>query len=143
MVGFDEDGPNEMEASNQQAVVRAAYRNLMDDIATNEEELTDVHNPRLRGYMETNEQLFEQVAEPQDAVLDARVIKQLSRLCRQQAEQMSSNINQINQQEFADRLVGNMTGGEVGASISRKKWVLLGRQVKVRALAPSSSPVPS
>ena len=30
--------------------------------------------------------------------MDARVIKQLSRLCRQQAEGMSANINQFNQQ---------------------------------------------
>ena len=39
-----------------------------------------------------------QVSAPQEAVLDARVLKQLSRLCRTQAEQMSANITQFNQQ---------------------------------------------
>ena len=34
-------------------------------------------------------------------------------------------------QEFAERLVANMTGGEVGQPIAKKKWVLLGKQVKV------------
>ena len=38
------------------------------------------------------------MAAPQEAVLDARVLKQLARLGRIQAEQMSANITQFNQQ---------------------------------------------
>ena len=104
------------EANEDQALVRAGYRSLMDDITNNEDELGDVSGQcqgRLREYMVANEQLFEQVkkhwkqcllyspfqvAAPQEAVLDARVLKQLSRLCRTQAEQMSANITQFNQQ---------------------------------------------
>ena len=47
-----------------QAVVRASYRSLMEDITTNEEQLGDFsgecHN-RLREYMEANETLFQKV----------------------------------------------------------------------------------
>jgi len=135
MVGVQDDasssGDERMEPD--QAVVRAGYRSLMDDIAVNEEELGDVANSchtRLRDYMENNEALFEQVTAPQEAVLDARVIKQLSRLCRQQAEQLSANIATFSQAEFAEKLVGNMAGGEAGAAVTRRKWVLLGRQVQ-------------
>ena len=39
-------------------------------------------------------------------------------------------------QEFAERLVANMTGGEVGQPIAKKKWVLLGKQVKVTGQPP-------
>jgi len=134
MVGSNGDEENRMaeegdEANEDQALVRAGYRSLMDDITNNEDELGDVSGQcqgRLREYMVANEQLFEQVAAPQEAVLDARVLKQLSRLCRTQAEQMSANITQFNQQEFAEKLMANMGGG----GISGRKWVLLGTQVK-------------
>ena len=43
--------------------------------------------------MQDNEKLFSQVAAPQEAVMDAMLIKHLSRLCRQQAEQMSANMS--------------------------------------------------
>jgi len=122
-------GEEEDESKVDQAVVRAGYRSLMDDITTNEEELGNVSgqcHTRLREYMEANEELFHQVSAPQEAVLDARVLKQLSRLCRTQAEQMSANITQFNQQGFAEKLMANMGGGE----ISRRKWVILGTQVK-------------
>ena len=42
------------------------------------------------------------MAAPQEAVLDARVLKQLARLGRIQAEQMSANITQFNQQVVAN-----------------------------------------
>jgi len=122
-------GGEEDESNVDQAVVRAGYRSLMDDITNNEEELGDVSgvcHTQLKEYMEANEALFEQVSAPQEAVLDARVLKQLSRLCRTQAEQLSANITQFNQQEFAEKLMANMGGGD----ISRRKWVLLGTQVK-------------
>ena len=120
---------DEREESNvDQAVVRAGYRSLMDDITTNEEELGDVSgecHTRLKEYMEANEELFHQVeylspskyfftssylvtfqvSAPQEAVLDARVLKQLSRLCRTQAEQMSANITQFNQQVSQKKIV--------------------------------------
>lgn len=123
------DNSEEEAAGAEQAQVRAGYKELLDNIAGNEEDCGDLKSPSLLGYMTANEQLFEKVAAPQEAVMDARVIKQLSRLCRTQAEQMSSNINQFQQQEFAEKLVSNMTGGE-GGVVSRKKWILLGRQVK-------------
>ena len=119
-------GGEEDESNVDQAVVRAGYRSLMDDITNNEEELGDVSgvcHTQLKEYMEANEALFEQVnnllgfrhlpnlfcffiepyhlfqvSAPQEAVLDARVLKQLSRLCRTQAEQLSANITQFNQQ---------------------------------------------
>jgi len=122
-------GGEEEESNVDQAVVRAGYRSLMDDITNNEEELGDVSgvcHTQLKEYMEANEALFQQVSAPQEAVLDARVLKQLSRLCLTQAQQMSANITQFNQQEFAEKLMANMGGG----GISRRKWILLGTQVK-------------
>ena len=74
-----EDG-EEVEANR--AVARAGYR-LMDEIAGKDEELASMENHQLFGYMQDNERLFSQVAAPQEAVMDAMLIKHLSRLCRQ------------------------------------------------------------
>jgi len=112
------------------AVVRAGYRQLMDEVAGKEEELADIENHQLLDYMQHNEKLFEQVAAPQEAVMDAVLIKNLSRLCRQQAEQMSANIAQFRQEEYAEKLVGSMRGGG-GQTLGRRKWVMLGQQAKV------------
>ena len=58
----------------------------------------------------TNERLFSQVAAPQEAMMDAMLIKHLSRLCRQQAEQMSANIAQFRHKKYVKRLVASMRG---------------------------------
>eukprot|EP00092_Neocalanus_flemingeri_P035335 GFUD01038445.1.p1 GENE.GFUD01038445.1~~GFUD01038445.1.p1 ORF type:complete len:321 (+),score=123.61 GFUD01038445.1:42-965(+) len=118
----------EMEANR--AVVRAGYRKLMDEIAGKEEELVNIENHQLLGYMQHNEELFTQVAAPQEAVMDALLIKHLSRLCRQQAEQMSANIAQFRHEEYAERLVASMRG-EGGQQLARRKWVMLGQQAKL------------
>jgi len=124
------ESSNDDGVGNNQTIVRAGYKELLDNIVGNEEELAELQNPKLFDIMETNEELFEQVGAPQEAVMDARVIKQVSRLCRQQAEKMSANINPFSQQEFAEKLINNMTGGDVGSRVSRRKWILLGKQVK-------------
>jgi len=118
----------ELEANR--AVVRAGYRKLMDEVAGKEEELGNIENHQLLGYLQNNEELFSKVAAPQEAVMDALLIKNLSRLCRQQAEQMSANIAQFRHEEYAERLVASMRG-EGGQQLARRKWVMLGQQAKV------------
>ena len=118
----------EVEASR--AVVRAGYRKLMDEIAGKEEELVSIENHQLLEYMQHNEELFTKVAAPQEAVMDALVINHLSRLCRQQSEQMSANIAQFRHEDYAERLVASMRG-EGGQQLGKRKWVILGQQAKL------------
>ena len=122
-----EDGE---EAEANRALLRAGYRKLMDDIAGKEEELVNIEDNQLLGYMMQNEELFSKVSAPQEAVMDAMVIKQISRMCRQKAEQMSANIAQFRHEEYAERLVASMRG-EGGQQLARRKWVLLGQQAKL------------
>lgn len=119
-------------------VIRTGYRKLMDVIAGDEDELGTLQQEeegrgegeggrQLLGFLKENDTLYQQSATAQEAVMDARVLKQLSRLCRKQAEQMSSNIAQFRPDEYCSKLMGNMAGG---GGLSRRKWVLLGSQVK-------------
>ena len=50
------------------------------------------------------------MAAPQEAMMDAMLIKHLSRLCRKQAEEMSANIAQFRHKEYLERLVASMRG---------------------------------
>ena len=62
--GENRMGGEEDESNVDQAVVRAGYRSLMDDITNNEEELGDVSgvcHTQLKEYMEANEALYQQV----------------------------------------------------------------------------------
>ena len=69
MVGSQEDRMEGAEGDDggskgDQALVRAGYRSLMEDITTNEEELGDVSGQcqsRLLEYMAQNQALFQQV----------------------------------------------------------------------------------
>ena len=64
--------------------------------------------------------------------MDAMLIKHLSRLCRQQAEQMSANIAQFgHEEECVERLVASMRGEGGGQPLARRKCVMLGQQAKV------------
>ena len=75
-----------------------------------DKELASIDNHQLFGYVQDNERLFSQVAAPQEAVMGAMLIKHLSRLCRQQAEQMSANIAQFRHKGYVERLLTSMRG---------------------------------
>ena len=49
--------------------------------------------------------------DPTAAMLDARLVAQLSRLCRQQGEGLSTNAQAFHAVEFAAKTVHNMGGG--------------------------------
>ena len=76
----------------ERAVTRSGYRKLMDQIADKEEDIVDVNgeNNHLLQFLQNNEELYDKVDAPQEAVMDAVVVKQLSKLCKKQAENMST-----------------------------------------------------
>lgn len=76
----------------ERAVTRSGYRKLMDQIADNEEDIVDVNGEtnHLLQFLQNNEELYKEVDAPQEAVMDAVVVKHLSRLCKKQAENMST-----------------------------------------------------
>jgi len=129
----NDDVVRSAKAEEERQKTRQGYRKLMDKLANEEEHLVNIDNQHLTGYMQENEELYGKVNTPQEAVLDARVIKQISRICRQQAEGMSANITQFQHTEYADRLVQGMKGTRTEdgtAKLTSKKWVMLGKTVQ-------------
>jgi len=113
----------------QAVLTRQGYRKLMDDIVDNEDNMIETENNHhvLLQYLQNNDELYDNVEAPQEAVMDAHVVKHLSRLCRKQAEQMSTNINVFKAEEYAEKLKASMN---VEQSLDKRKWILLGEQVK-------------
>ena len=138
---MDESGDDSM--SEQQhleanrKVTRARYRKLMDKIADNQEALAGQDLPApdnvspdksshcLMQFICENNDIFQKVDAPQEASMDAVVIRNLSKMCRQRAENMTTNINQFRMEEFALKIKVNM-GCEENAPMTRRKWVQLG-----------------
>ena len=91
---MDSDQEQEQQArvEAERAVTRSGYRKLMDEIADNGEDIVDVNGDtnHLLQFLQNNEELYKEVDAPQEAVMDAVVVKHLSRLCKKQAENMST-----------------------------------------------------
>ena len=91
---MDSDQEQEQQArvEAERAVTRSGYRKLMDEIADNEEDIVYVNGDtnHLLQFLQNNEELYKEVDAPQEAVMDAVVVKHLSRLCKKQAENMST-----------------------------------------------------
>jgi len=115
------------EEGDSRAQVRQGYKDLMEAIANNGGKLAtqseNDHN-ELLDYLKTGDQLFSQVKAPQECVMDATVVKNLSRICKEQAHQMSANVNQFKYEEYVDKLKLNLRG------LDKKKWLMFGEQAK-------------
>lgn len=118
------------EAGTKRAEVRKGYKNLMEAIATNGEILavqSNEDNNVVLKYLQIGEQLFSQVKAPQECVMDANVVRNLSRICKQQASQMSANINTFKYEEYVERLKMKLN---FSRGPDKKKWLMLGEQAK-------------
>ncbi len=60
---------------------------------------------------------------PQEALLDARLLLQISRICRQRGEGLSANEQAFHPSEFAEKLIGFMRGSNRTADA----WVKFGK----------------
>ena len=129
----DQEDVEMLELSDlSRAEIQHGYRNLMDDIARNEENLikktVDSDDNELLGYLKKGEELWGGVKGAQECLLDSRVTRNLSRITRQQVLQMSVNINQFQYEEYADKLRSSLNLKD--GRLDLKKWVMLGQQAK-------------
>ena len=119
-------------SEDSRAELRQGYRNLMEDIARNEENLIkkslDTESNELLEYLRKGEELWGGVKGAQECLLDSRVTRNLSSIARQQVQGMSVNINQFQWEEYALKLRNSMNLKD--GRLDLKKWVMLGRQAK-------------
>ena len=121
---MDEEASQVVKDEAKREELRQGYRKLMETIAKNEESLVSQDNTELLDCMKEGAQLFGQVTAPQELGMDANVVKKLSRICRQQAHQMSANIHQFRYEDYVEKL---RKGMNVKNRLDMKKWVTLGK----------------
>ena len=152
------------ESAVSQEDVRAGYRSLIKDLVAAEDRILAAvvapesgdggadaqgdengdggdegggggKNDALLDHMKQADDLYTHVDDPTAAILDARLVAQLSRICRQQGEGLSTNAQAFHMVEFADKMVHNM-GGDTDAKTGRvalpgRHWAKLGSAIKV------------
>ncbi|TRY73413.1 hypothetical protein TCAL_14658 [Tigriopus californicus] len=85
------------------------------------------------GALNEADALYSRVKHAEEAVLDAQICKQISRLCRQRAEGFSTNVQGFHAQEYANKLISVMNGSKDengNAIIPQLNWVRLGQATK-------------
>ena len=80
---------------------------------------------RFKKVLKRNSELFRQVDRPQEAILDAQLFKNLSRLTKNQVEALSTNAQKFNSHDFAERLLEVFE--ETGVSMA-ENFKILGDQ---------------
>lgn len=107
------------------------YRKFSDLVTTHEEVLASPDSEQLLGHMMEADTLWQRVKKPEEMVRDARLVLDLARLARRQAEAGQVNLLQFGQEEFSRRLVETVTGrGGEDVTMSRHHWVKFGVSIK-------------
>ena len=108
----------------------------LEKISENQEALSgeevavpDQNNHSLMQFICENNEIFTEVDAPREASMDAVCMRNLSKMCRQRAENMTTNMHEFRMDEFGHK-IKTMLGVEENAPVDMKKWVLLGQTVK-------------
>lgn len=94
-------------------------------------------NNIMKRLMDEAQDLYKNVNGAHEARLDARVLKQVSRICRLRSQELSVNQQKFQASEFADKLIREMGGSVkdendeiVQFSLHAKSWRKLGDKVQ-------------
>merc|ERR1719495_2685453 len=90
---------------------RKGYKMLMETTAKFDElEPSEINHKKFFKALHKSIQLFREVDAPQEAVMDAQVFKQLSRLTKAQVQSLSTNAQKFTSTDFAEKLVASWRG---------------------------------
>lgn len=90
----------------------------------------------MKGLLDDAHELYKGVKGPHEARLDARVLKEVSRICRLRSQDLSVNQQKFQVSEFADKLIQVMGGSvknedeESLQTLHPKNWEKLGDKVQ-------------
>jgi len=122
------DDDEEVDTSAKRAYVRRGYRQLLDRVVQDEdEEDDDQREAAFEDVLDDMNELYKEVHDPGEALLDAKLLRRLTNRCRRQTEALSANATRFSLTEFADRLSQTM-GQQKQMTVN--KWATLGDAVK-------------
>lgn len=135
---MDSDKENEDESQfehsdSQRTISRNEYKNILKELSLDEGiGNTQEDENLIKSLMAKADSLFSKIDTPQEALLDARVFKHLSRMCRQYAEGLSTSSKKFLVSEYAEFLAehfGAAQDEETGNyKMNEDHWMQLGTE---------------
>jgi len=112
----------------ERRLVRAEGRKLHHKTVQHDEDNIDIK--ALTELMRENEKLYDKVKEPEEAVTDAKIIRNISRLILRHTTKMSANAMQFRYTEYAAKLARKMKADSADGTIKLNpaKFIILGRE---------------
>jgi len=115
-----------MRTEEERKETRKGYKMLMETTAKFDElEPSEINHKKFFKALHKSIQLFREVDAPQEAVMDAQVFKQLSRLTKAQVQSLSTNAQKFTSGEYSEKLLNAMRGPTCLANFKR-----IGRRVQ-------------
>jgi len=119
-----EETPQRTEEERKET--RKGFKMLMETTAKFDElEPHEINRKKFGKAINKSIQLFREVDRPQEAVMDAQVFKQLSRLTKAQVESLSTNAQKFTSADFAEKLNNAVRG-----PIDLADFMRIGRRVQ-------------
>lgn len=114
--------------------IRAEYRTLIDEVETKHEELVKPTDRRLKEHIKKAAELFDDVRDAREAVLDSELLNKTAQIAREQVNMVTVSTNAYDPKEVIERLKQKYMEEE----IEEIDWNRLDRDV-----FPFVHPVPS
>ncbi|KAK1164716.1 hypothetical protein AOXY_G15092 [Acipenser oxyrinchus oxyrinchus] len=137
----DEAGTSSMweDDSTNRRMIRHQYRELINNVQQNREDLLSPHNNKLTEALEEANKLFTNVRQAREAALDAQFLVIATNLGKEKASQLHSDITVFDPVTFAEfllsfmglnRLEGDDDDDDGAGFLPRDAWHRLGREAE-------------
>ncbi|KAL3865182.1 hypothetical protein ACJMK2_006799 [Sinanodonta woodiana] len=113
--------------------IREYYRNLIENIQNNQEDLINPESDALNERLQEAEELFKPVKTTREAVLDSQAMNLIANLGRKKAQALHTEFVKFQPVEFAEKLItslGDPITSSQGTRISSAGWQKLGVSVQ-------------
>ncbi|XP_060568323.1 non-structural maintenance of chromosomes element 4 homolog A-like [Ruditapes philippinarum] len=126
--GFQEETQQNREERRQ---IRLRYRNLIDELQENREELINPESNELSERLREADELFKPVKCAREVALDSQAMSMIANIGRMKAQALHTEFVRFQPTEFASKLI-NFVGGQTAsqsesARISALGWARLGK----------------
>ncbi|KAK6532828.1 nuclear protein [Arthrobotrys megalospora] len=131
--------PNQSMAERRR--VKGAYNNIQQDLADNRDKLLKQGNSGLLHYIEKANELFNDVKQTSDAMVDGKVQVEIGKIAAEKAKRVgNSNTNTgLDIDEFIAKTIQFMSKSRPGDTSDGHDWAYLGREVATPSMKTAST----
>ncbi|XP_046585049.1 EP300-interacting inhibitor of differentiation 3-like [Haliotis rubra] len=124
--------PDDEQDEHERRIIRRRYRQLIDEIQVNKEELANPSSDSLNNKLKEADELYKPVKKAREAALDSSVLVMIANIGRLKAQALTTEFVKFQATEFAEKLITFVSGQQLqdGQRISHNGWDRLGQAVQ-------------